>query len=109
MKKTFVNVVLALFIMANILNLSWGKDLYLTVRRDFSPQENPLVEMIYRNRAPITVRVLKPKDMKKFIAQQISKAFETNKNIRVEFIENAELRPGHSVFIIDTNSFGPGI
>ena len=50
----------------------------------------------------------------KFIAQQISKAFETNKNIRVEFIENAELRPGHSVFIIETpgdapNSYWPSI
>ncbi len=54
-----------------LLNSAWSKDLYLTVRRDFSPTEVPQVELIYRNKAPITVRLLKPTDMKAFVAQQI--------------------------------------
>jgi hypothetical protein len=51
--------------------LIWAKELYLTVRRDFSPTEEAVVELIYRNKAPISIRLLKPTDMKEFIASQI--------------------------------------
>ena len=48
-----------------------AKDLYMTVRRDFGPTEAPEVEVNYKSDAPITFRLLKPKDMAKFISSQI--------------------------------------
>ncbi len=48
-----------------------AKELYLTVRRDFSPTEPPQIELNYSRSAPFTVRVYRPKDMKEFIASQI--------------------------------------
>ncbi len=50
---------------------SWAKPLYFTVRRDFGPDEKPKVEVNYSSNLPITFRVLKPKDMSKFISSQI--------------------------------------
>ncbi len=50
---------------------AFSKSFYLTVRRDFSPSEAPNIELIYNNNIPITLRVLKPKDMKSFISEQI--------------------------------------
>lgn len=48
-----------------------AKELYLTVRRDFAPKEHPVIELNYVATGPVTVRVLKPKDMAAFIASQI--------------------------------------
>jgi hypothetical protein len=47
------------------------KSLYITIRRDFSPLEDPQVEINYRNTAPITLRILKPTDLSAFVASQI--------------------------------------
>lgn len=52
-------------------NLAWSKNLYMTIRRDFGPQENPQVEVNYVSPAPVSFRLLKPKDMAQFISSQI--------------------------------------
>ena len=49
----------------------FSKNFYMTVRRDFAPSEIPNIELIYNNDIPITLRLLKPKDMKSFIQEQI--------------------------------------
>ena len=62
-------------LLAVLLSLAAGpllaKELYLTVRRDFSPTEPPQVELNYSRSVPFTVRVYRPKDMKEFIASQV--------------------------------------
>ncbi len=59
---------LSMFIFAN---QSWAKDLYMTVFRDYGSDESPVIEVNYRARKPIHFRLLKPKDMRGFIASQI--------------------------------------
>ncbi len=49
----------------------WGKELYITVRRDFGPGEAPEVELHYGREAPFAVRIYRPRDMKEFVTSQI--------------------------------------
>lgn len=60
--------VLLFFIL--MLNVQ-AKDLYLTVYRDFSPNENSEILINYRNSEIMNLRILKPKDTKKFITGQV--------------------------------------
>ncbi len=48
-----------------------AKELYITVRRDFSPAEAPEVELHYSRSAPFLLRVYRPKDMKEFVTSQL--------------------------------------
>lgn len=48
-----------------------AKEVYLTVRRDFGPNEEPEVDVHYTSSAPFTFRVLRPKDLDSFVAEQI--------------------------------------
>ena len=48
-----------------------AKELYITVRRDFSPAEAPEVELHYSRSAPFVVRIYRPKDMKEFVTSQV--------------------------------------
>lgn len=50
---------------------AWGKSFFLTVRRDFGPQEKPQIEVAFRFEESFKLRVLAPKDLKSFVAQQI--------------------------------------
>ncbi|MCB0384493.1 MAG: hypothetical protein KDD43_03800, partial [Bdellovibrionales bacterium] len=69
-----IRATLKIFLFLFVLSLapsSLGKDLYMTIRRDFGPKETPEVEINYKADTPITFRLLKPKDMAGFIASQI--------------------------------------
>ena len=48
-----------------------AKELYLTVRHDFGPNETPVIELNYSRSAPFTIRIYRPKDMKEFITSQV--------------------------------------
>ncbi|HYB22368.1 MAG TPA: MG2 domain-containing protein, partial [Solirubrobacteraceae bacterium] len=48
-----------------------AKELYLTVRHDFGPNDTPVIELNYSRSAPFTIRVYRPKDMKEFITSQV--------------------------------------
>ncbi len=52
-------------------NFAWGKSFFLTVRRDFGPQEKPQIEVAFRFDESFKLRVLAPKDLKSFVTQQI--------------------------------------
>lgn len=47
-----------------------AKPLYLTVNRTFSTTEHPVVDVAFQNRGPVELRVLKPKDVDKYLASQ---------------------------------------
>ncbi|MCB0363792.1 MAG: hypothetical protein H6624_16100 [Bdellovibrionaceae bacterium] len=70
MTRSKIQLCLLLFVLS-LTQTSWGKDLYMTIRRDFGPKETPEVEINYKSDAPVTFRLLKPKDMAGFIASQI--------------------------------------
>lgn len=65
--KKIILILLSLFLFAP----AFAKSLYLTVRRDFSPKEEPQIEINYSRTEPISLRVLVPKDQKAFISSQI--------------------------------------
>lgn len=48
-----------------------AKDFYLTVRRDFAPSERPQIDVDYRSKEPLMIRVMKPKNQTAFIASQL--------------------------------------
>ncbi len=68
--RTKLNTV---FFLAALLfsSLSWSKELYMTVRRDYGPSEAAAVELIYYSTGPIQLRVLAPKDLKGFVSGQL--------------------------------------
>jgi len=66
MKRTFVALSLILFAAPLV-----AKELYITVRRDFAPAEQPEIELHFGHSNPFTIRVYRPKDMKEFITSQI--------------------------------------
>lgn len=51
--------------------LATAKDFYLTVRRDFGSDEKPRIDVDYSNNEPLLIRVLKPKNLQKFISSQV--------------------------------------
>ena len=54
-----------------VTTTAWGKSFFLTVRRDFGPQEKPKIEVAFRFEESFQLRVLAPKDLKTFVTQQI--------------------------------------
>ena len=49
-----------------------AKVFYATVTRDFATGENPLIQLTYGDRErPFTIRILKPNDLKDFVAHQL--------------------------------------
>lgn len=48
-----------------------AKDFYVTVRRDFGPDEPPAVELHFSQGAPFLLRVYRPKDLKEFVTSQV--------------------------------------
>jgi hypothetical protein len=67
--KTLVGL---LFVILNMTSAPlWAKDFYLTVRRDFGPQENPVIDVDYNKKDPLLIRVLRPKNLTAFIAAQM--------------------------------------
>jgi len=48
-----------------------AKEVYLTVRRDFGPNEAPEIDVHFTASAPFSFRVLRPRDLDAFVAQQI--------------------------------------
>ncbi len=47
-----------------------AKPLYITVNRSFSTTEHPIVDVAFQNRGPVELRVLKPRDLDKYLASQ---------------------------------------
>lgn len=47
-----------------------AKPLYITVNRTFSTTEHPVVDVAFQNRGPVELRVLKPRDLDKYLASQ---------------------------------------
>ncbi|MCB9072524.1 MAG: hypothetical protein H6623_02795 [Bdellovibrionaceae bacterium] len=66
--KTSLYIILSFIMWSNV---AWSKSFYLTVRRDYSSQESPEVELIYNSQLPLRLRLLKPKNMDAFIKEQI--------------------------------------
>ncbi len=64
-------LILGFLILVGFQFEAQAKELYLTVRRDFSVSEPPTVEVVYQNTAPIVFRFYRPKNMKEFIASQL--------------------------------------
>ncbi len=60
----------ALSLLLVALPLS-AKDFYITVRRDFGPDESPAVEIHFNQDVPFTLRIYRPKDLKEFVASQV--------------------------------------
>jgi uncharacterized protein YfaS (alpha-2-macroglobulin family) len=47
-----------------------AKPLYITVNRAFTPKESPVVDVAFMGKEPVELRVLKPKDLERYIAGQ---------------------------------------
>jgi hypothetical protein len=62
---------LILLLVLLITSSAWAKDFYMTVRRDFSSAERPQIDVDYRSRDPLLIRVMRPKDQTAFIATQL--------------------------------------
>lgn len=58
-------------IITSVISHCFAKPFYLTVKRDFSENENPQLELNYMYKAPIFIKILEPIDKKSFVAQQI--------------------------------------
>lgn len=90
-----------LFLVVSFAELLVAKPFYLTVRRDYSPKENPQLEINYSFSSPIYIKILEPEDKKQFIATQI--------DIRRAWKKPGyELNPAHFMnlgFNDDQNSF----
>ncbi len=66
------NLILTVGLLLQLVSLnSYGKALYMTVRRDFSSKEAAAIELNYMQTEPIYLRILSAKDQKAFIAGQI--------------------------------------
>jgi alpha-2-macroglobulin len=63
--------VLLLLFVFSIVELAFAKPFYLTVRRDYSPKENPQLELNYTSSSPVYIKILEPEDKKQFISTQI--------------------------------------
>lgn len=62
---------LLLLFVVSIVDVALAKPFYLTVRRDYSPGENPKLEVNYSYSTPIYIKILEPEDAKQFMATQI--------------------------------------
>ncbi|MEW5849315.1 MAG: MG2 domain-containing protein [Myxococcota bacterium] len=62
----------SLVLLAAVLttSLAQAKPLYLTVPRTFGSDEAPTVEVAFEGRAPVEMRVMKPRDREAFLAAQ---------------------------------------
>lgn len=61
---------ISLFVVS-LAEIVFAKPFYLTVRRDYSPSENPKLEINYSYSTPIYIKILEPDDAKQFMATQI--------------------------------------
>ncbi|MBL7543121.1 MAG: hypothetical protein JNL11_04860 [Bdellovibrionaceae bacterium] len=67
-----MNKFLLLFVFfVSLFEGALAKPFYLTVRRDYSPKENPQLEVNYSFVTPIYIKILEPEDKKQFISTQI--------------------------------------
>jgi hypothetical protein len=71
MKVHMNKFLLLLLTLVSFAEVVFAKPFYLTIRRDFSPSENPKLEVNYSHETPIYIKILEPEDKKQFIATQI--------------------------------------